>query len=332
LIFRDAGELRAIMEIARLTPDAGPEGFLGDSPLWANGAAHRSDLMPGGSTPSVPKAEAKGSDEVVAVVVPGGGHAQDALQASPASTPEGATAASEDSEEVMEIDKSRQEASDGIDGMALDPPSRAGADPKVESKIEASAMRDIELEVSELRASLQLQGLHRDAIDDICDEKRQRLLEEHKATLAGPMREDSGERREEPTEEKEDEESSEESSHEQAARQEKEKAEKGKEKAKERAKEKEKEREKKKRDEEKAKEDRKTVAKKASKDGGKDKDQDKGHKRVKRRRSKSRGADASATKAKAKDASPKHDARGGKSKGKEKEKSRSRDRAKKSRK
>merc|ERR1711948_224507 len=44
----------------------------------------------------------------------------------------------------------------------------------------------IELEVMELRASLEMQGLHRDAIEDICDEKRQRLIEEQEASLASP--------------------------------------------------------------------------------------------------------------------------------------------------
>jgi len=58
------------------------------------------------------------------------------------------------------------------------------------SKLDRGLLRTIELEVMELRASLEIQGLHRDAIQDICDEKRQRLIEEHEASLASPMRHD----------------------------------------------------------------------------------------------------------------------------------------------
>merc|ERR1712087_258267 len=59
------------------------------------------------------------------------------------------------------------------------------------SRIPHAVLRNIELEVMELRASLEAQSLHRDAIDDICDEKRQRLIEEHEASLASPARRDS---------------------------------------------------------------------------------------------------------------------------------------------
>merc|ERR1712087_715378 len=59
------------------------------------------------------------------------------------------------------------------------------------SRIPHAVLRNIELEVMELRASLEPQGLHRDAIDDICDEKRQRLIEEHEASLASPARNQS---------------------------------------------------------------------------------------------------------------------------------------------
>merc|ERR1712151_1155031 len=58
-------------------------------------------------------------------------------------------------------------------------------------RIDRVVLRNIELEVMELRASLEPQGLHRDAIDDICDEKRQRLIEEHEASLASPARNQS---------------------------------------------------------------------------------------------------------------------------------------------
>merc|ERR1712060_244701 len=57
---------------------------------------------------------------------------------------------------------------------------------EAENKIDRAVLRDIELEVMEMRASMELQGLHRDAIEDICNEKRQRMIEEHEAVLASP--------------------------------------------------------------------------------------------------------------------------------------------------
>lgn len=54
------------------------------------------------------------------------------------------------------------------------------------SKLDHAVLRNIELEVMEMRASLEMQGLHRDAIQDICDEKRQRMIKEHEASLASP--------------------------------------------------------------------------------------------------------------------------------------------------
>merc|ERR1712187_375890 len=60
-------------------------------------------------------------------------------------------------------------------------------------------LQNIELEVMELRASLTAQGLFRDSIEEICEEKRQRLIEEHQASmgfgasLASPMRRESDE-------------------------------------------------------------------------------------------------------------------------------------------
>merc|ERR1712194_534784 len=51
-------------------------------------------------------------------------------------------------------------------------------------KVDASFLKNIDLEVLELRASLDFQGLHRDSIEDICDEKRQRLVEEYEASVA----------------------------------------------------------------------------------------------------------------------------------------------------
>mmetsp|Transcript_71873 Transcript_71873/g.113871 ORF Transcript_71873/g.113871 Transcript_71873/m.113871 type:complete len:1139 (+) Transcript_71873:152-3568(+) len=54
-------------------------------------------------------------------------------------------------------------------------------------EIDHDVLRDIELEVMELRASLETQGLFKDAIQDICDEKRRNLIKEQEAILASPM-------------------------------------------------------------------------------------------------------------------------------------------------
>lgn len=81
------------------------------------------------------------------------------------------------------------------DPAAFDPHARAqeahgtdagGAAAEGKSRVDRGALRRIELEVMELRASLENQGLFRDAIEDICGEKRQRLIEEHEASLASP--------------------------------------------------------------------------------------------------------------------------------------------------
>merc|ERR1711988_1996725 len=45
-------------------------------------------------------------------------------------------------------------------------------------QLDRGVLRKIELEVMELRADLETQGLFRDSIQEICDEKRQRLIAE----------------------------------------------------------------------------------------------------------------------------------------------------------
>lgn len=331
LSFADASELRAIMEIARLTPDAGPGGFLGDGPCGVNGsAAHRSGeaayggILNGG-IPLQQTDEALGSDEVVAVVLSStGAQAASSTMASPAASQEAvpglrpvsgdpasanhADAGSEDSDEVLEIDtpQERPASNPMASGEA------AGEAPKTDSKIDSSSLRHIELEVMEMRASLETQGLHRDAIEDICEEKRQRLTEEHEASLASPARRES-----EPRVRMEENDDSSDTSMEQVQK------EKEKEKGKERAKEK--DRDKRKREEERTKEDRskeKVKRKRSAKD--KDDNRDKDKEVQKKHRSKSHGADMA--KVKARGGSPTRA-----KKDKAKERSRSRDRAKKTR-
>ncbi|CAK9107213.1 Uncharacterized protein SCF082_LOCUS49917, partial [Durusdinium trenchii] len=54
---------------------------------------------------------------------------------------------------------------------------KSGAE--VSERSPQSLLRDIELEVMELRASLELKGLHRDAIQDACKKKKKEMIEEH---------------------------------------------------------------------------------------------------------------------------------------------------------
>ncbi|CAE7725171.1 unnamed protein product [Symbiodinium sp. CCMP2592] len=49
------------------------------------------------------------------------------------------------------------------------------------SEANQALLADIELEVMELRASLELKGIHRDAIQEACKKKRKEMLEEHDA-------------------------------------------------------------------------------------------------------------------------------------------------------
>lgn len=93
---------------------------------------------------------------------------------------------------LLDIERPEDPAKLAIDA---DPVETAGSSAEPEaaaSKMDRDVLRGIELEVMELRASLETQGLHRDAIQDICDEKRQRLIDEHEATLKSPMNKDGG--------------------------------------------------------------------------------------------------------------------------------------------
>merc|ERR1712087_900950 len=77
-----------------------------------------------------------------------------------------------DSGEVEELAKKRKESG-----------TSSGKKESKLIKVDASFLKNIDLEVLELRASLETQGLHRDSIEDICDEKRQRLIEEYEANV-----------------------------------------------------------------------------------------------------------------------------------------------------
>lgn len=127
------------------------------------------------------------SDEVVGVVSgseEAGGQAAEPEDAPPPRR------SPDDAEDMLDIERPEDPNALEVsadEGDAEAPPPSDGAAGRIEHKV----LRNIELEVMELRASLETQGLHRDAIEDICDEKRQRLIEEHEATLASPMRRDS---------------------------------------------------------------------------------------------------------------------------------------------
>merc|ERR1712070_185115 len=90
-----------------------------------------------------------------------------------------------------------EEADTEVSGQAAEP-----------REVDPTLLRDIELEVMELRASLQLQGTHRDAIEDICNKKKQEMIEEHEAKKGGRkkapvMKKEDDKRAKEKEEEKE---------------------------------------------------------------------------------------------------------------------------------
>lgn len=101
-----------------------------------------------------------------------------------------AAAGLDDGEEVLDIERPEDLSmldSESLFGTEVQGLQAASEAVGSAGRIEHSVLRNIELEVMELRASLELQGLHRDAIEDICDEKRQRLIEDHEATLGGTL-------------------------------------------------------------------------------------------------------------------------------------------------
>merc|ERR1712085_46635 len=98
-------------------------------------------------------------DEVVAEITPAG-KANFAAPGKPA-VKRPSPSDDSDSEEVEELAKKRKETG-----------TTSGKKESKPIKVDASFLKNIDLEVLELRASLDFQGLHRDSIEDICDEKR----------------------------------------------------------------------------------------------------------------------------------------------------------------
>jgi len=128
----------------------------------------------GGIVPGPPSDEEESDDGV---------RTPDSLgqDASPlASSPGDKSALSDD--DRMDSDKPE----DTSDIPAMDAGAGAASQADLEER-RANLDRDIDLEVMELRASLVLQGLHTDAIQDICDEKRQRMIDEFEASFTSPM-------------------------------------------------------------------------------------------------------------------------------------------------
>jgi len=177
----DMGDLLRAVEASRLPLENCLGGNSGDSGLGTLGGTLLSHQPPPGSGDSA------ASDEVVGYVFSGG---EPTAEGAPAPPQPPDQRPPDDAEDMLDIERPEDpfslEVNDN-DGEAEAPHLADGAGSRIEHKV----LRNIELEVMELRASLETQGLHRDAIEDICDEKRQRLIEEHEATLASPMRRDS---------------------------------------------------------------------------------------------------------------------------------------------
>merc|ERR1712194_996510 len=199
-------------------------------------------------------------DEVVAEITPAG-KANFAAPGKPA-VKRPSPSDDSDSEEVEELAKKRKETG-----------TTSGKKESKPIKVDASFLKNIDLEVLELRASLDFQGLHRDSIEDICDEKRQRLVEEYEASVAasaGGKSEASGKEEQSPSVD--------------GGKQEKEK-------------EKEKDKDKKRRDDEKTKDKDKEKDKAKEKPAAKEKEKEKEkekkekEKQAQKNRSKSRGKD-----------------------------------------
>lgn len=89
-------------------------------------------------------------------------------------------------EEVLRVIS--PEAADDKEMLDVHQSSANEADETEASQTEAKSseahnnlLRDIELEVMELRASLELKGVHRDAIQDACNKKQKEMMKEHQA-------------------------------------------------------------------------------------------------------------------------------------------------------
>jgi len=193
----DMGDLLRAIEASRQPLDNCLGGLSGgvDGSNGGLGSVALGGALLSQSSPASGELLSSASDEVVGVVCSGTVETTGSPTEPSASTVEGASAPPQQAEQ-------RPQDEDTLDIERPEDPAalEVSADDDVEtrclvggagSRIDHEVLRSIELEVMELRASLETQGLHRDAIDDICGEKRQRLIEEHEATLASPMRRDS---------------------------------------------------------------------------------------------------------------------------------------------
>jgi hypothetical protein len=88
-------------------------------------------------------------------------------------------------EDMLDIEK--PDAARDAESLQESQRTSSTKDSSGRKEIDNDVLRDIELEVMELRASLETQGLFKDAIQDICDEKRRNLIKEQEAILASPM-------------------------------------------------------------------------------------------------------------------------------------------------
>ncbi|CAE7355180.1 RRC1 [Symbiodinium microadriaticum] len=207
-------------------------------------------------------------------------------------------AAQDDSQEMLDIQ--RPDAGQGS--------SKEEASPEEQPASEATQalLGDIELEVMELRASLELKGIHRDAIQEACKKKRKEMLEaardgdpkvqereKEKELQLQREKEKEKEREKKKKQEEKEAKEKEERLKKEKERQAQEKERQRKEKEKEREKEKDKEREKEK-ERERSKGKEKAKVKESDKDGkqkekdndkGKDKDKDKDKAKQAKRRS-----------------------------------------------
>eukprot|EP00933_Yihiella_yeosuensis_P015578 TRINITY_DN13549_c0_g3_i1.p1 TRINITY_DN13549_c0_g3~~TRINITY_DN13549_c0_g3_i1.p1 ORF type:complete len:1097 (-),score=293.80 TRINITY_DN13549_c0_g3_i1:124-3414(-) len=90
--------------------------------------------------------------------------------------------AAHDDEEMLDIE--RPEDPSKLDFEANTAVEEETKSSTTASTIDHKLLRDIELEVMELRASLELKGTHRDVIEEQCDQKRKSMIEEHEAGLS----------------------------------------------------------------------------------------------------------------------------------------------------
>jgi len=187
------------VEATRQPPDDNLGGGVRDD-INGSSASLGSNALAATGLPQAPDAVgalANASDEVVGVVL----LAETSVSAETTQLEQPASLAAEsatiDTEDMLDIERPEDPAALEPDAAAGDDTATGPTDPgsggeeAAAPKIEHGVLRNIELEVMELRASLETQALHRDAIDDICDEKRQRLIDEHESNLASPAQRDT---------------------------------------------------------------------------------------------------------------------------------------------